>query len=122
MQDLFAVTKHAEQAASPSASVGRFLIITIAVGGVETMFDEVEGGGVTTGRNGDGVGKVSPSFSLVHLRIVSIDGRFVGGTQLTAFEIVVRSPPHAVVGVVGNIAGRDAHRPLPSPQARQNLD
>src|SRR4051794_32327409 len=77
---------------------------------------------ILPGRQGDGGGEIAPAFGLVHFGIVgSGDGPGVG-SDLAAFKVVVGTPPLAVVGVIGALAGQQAHGPQLAANAGSDLD
>ena len=73
-------------------------------------------------RNGNRIGEISPALGFIKFRIVGSTYQGRVGRQLATLEVVVRAPPVAIVGVIGGLAGQQAHGPDVSPESGQNLD
>src|SRR5438477_8597087 len=86
------------------------------------VFDEMQRHRVFPRSDWDRIGKMPPAFGLIELRIVCAERRFLARAELSTFEIRVRTPPAAVVGIIRNVTGHDAHWPELSTHAGQNLD
>src|ERR1035441_10939522 len=71
---------------------------------------EIKRDGVFPGRHRNRVGEVPPPLALSQFRIVGpASWRWVG-CHLAALKINVWTPPVAVVGVIGRLPGKNAHR------------
>src|ERR1700687_4241353 len=71
---------------------------------------------------GNRIGEVAPAFGLIELWIVGAGRSLLTAANLSAFEINVATPPVAIVGIIGHVAGDNACRTDPPLNSWQNLD
>src|SRR5690348_5541896 len=91
-------------------------------GSLCTALDEMQGEPILSRRDRYGIREVSPTLGLIQFRILVSDNGFLTARKLAGFEICVGTPPLAVIGIVRNIAGDDAHRSHVRTIARENLN